>query len=301
MLRSVITAVFIGVLGGFWFALVNDSIELFRNYVDGIWRYQVAVRSFAAPLVGAVIGALAGANIHLALAQERADAFVRGALAGCAVGALLVAGQAVLVVLAALLQVYDVEYGFLLTRFVGILSVAVLIGAIAGLLGVGGSFDKPVVPGAVIGALISIAFVLPGPLNAALNVEVSNWGMVVGGVIVLTSFVLTHNLPVLLSGAGSGAIIVAVYKQRAADGADSAPVAFGAILGTVAAVTASSLSFHYVILGLESSASSFSIALFVFRTLLGLVAGSVVGLLVIVVRQRIAPSRRADADMISRD
>jgi len=301
LLRSVITAVFIGVLGGFWFALVNDSIELFRNYVDGIWRYQVAVRSFAAPLVGAVIGALAGANIHLALAQERADAFVRGALAGCAVGALLVAGQAVLVVLAALLQVYDVEYGFLLTRFVGILSVAVLIGAIAGLLGIGGSFDKPVVPGVVIGTLTSVAFVLPAPLNAALNVEVSNWGMVVGGVIVLTSFVLTHNLPVLLSGAGSGAIIVAVYKQRAADGADSAPVAFGAILGTVAAVTASSLSFHYVILGLESSASSFSIALFVFRTLLGLVAGSVVGLLVIVMRQRIAPSRRADADMISRD
>ena len=95
---------------------------------------QVAVRSFAAPLVGAVIGALAGANIHLALAQERADAFVRGALTGCAVGALLVAGQVALVVLAALLQVYDVEYGFLLIRFVGILSVPVLIGAIAGLL-----------------------------------------------------------------------------------------------------------------------------------------------------------------------
>jgi len=301
LLRSVITAVSIGVLGGFWFALVNDSVELFRNYVDGVWRYQVAVRSFAAPLVGAVIGALAGANIHLALAQERADAFVRGALAGCAVGALLVAGQAVLVVLAALLQVYDVEYGFLLTRFVGILSVAVLIGAIAGLLGIGGSFDKPVVPGVVIGTLTSVAFVLPAPLNAALNVEVSNWGMVVGGVIVLTSFVLTYHLPDLLAGAGSGAIIGAVYSHRVIDRADSAPVAFGAILGTVAAVTASSLSFHYVILGLESSASSFSIALFVFRTLLGLVAGSVVGLLVIVVRQRIAPSRRAGADMISRD
>lgn len=295
MLRSVTAAVLIGVLGGFWFALVNGSIELFQNYVEGVWRYQVGVRSFAAPLVGAVIGALAGANIHLALAQARADAFVRGALAGCAVGALLVAGQAALVALAALLQVYDVEYGFLLTRFVGIFAAAVLIGAIAGLLGVGRSLGRPVVTGAVIGALTSVAFVLPVPLNAVLNVPVSNWGMVVGGVVVLTSFVLTYHLPALLSGAGSGAIIGAVHRQRAMDGADIDSIAVGIILGAVAAVTASSLSFHYVILGLESSASSFSIALVVFRTLLGLVGGSVIGLLVITARRRIALSRRARA------
>ena len=295
MLRSVTAAVLIGVLGGFWFALVNGSIELFQNYVEGVWRYQVGVRSFAAPLVGAVIGALAGANIHLALAQARADAFVRGALAGCAVGALLVAGQAALVALAALLQVYDVEYGFLLTRFVGIFAAAVLIGAIADLLGVGRSLGRPVVTGAVIGALTSVAFVLPVPLNAVLNVPVSNWGMVVGGVVVLTSFVLTYHLPALLSGAGSGAIIGAVHRQRAMDGADIDSIAVGIILGAVAAVTASSLSFHYVILGLESSASSFSIALVVFRTLLGLVGGSVIGLLVITARRRIALSRRARA------
>ena len=236
--------------------------------------------------------------------QERAEGFVLQALVtGCVVGIVLggMRKTALVSLLAALLQVYEVEYGFLLTRFVGILSAAVLIGAIAGLLRVGGSFDKPAVPGAVIGTLTSFAFVLPAPLNAALNVEVSNWGMVVGGIIVLTSFVLTYHLPDLLAGAGSGAIIGAVYNHRVANGADSAPVALGVILGTVAAVTASSLSFHYVILGLESSASSFSIALFVFRTLLGLVAGSVIGLLVIVVRQRSAPLRRSDADKISRD
>ena len=301
MLRSVTAAALVGVLVGFWVALVNGDIELFQNYVEGVWRYQVEFRSFAAPLIGAVIGALAGANIRLALAQVRADAFVRGALAGCSVGALLVAGQAALVALAVLLQVYDAKYGFLLTRFVGILSTAVLIGAIVGLLGVGRSLGKPVITGAVIGALTFVAFVLPAPLNAALNVPVSNWGMAVGGAIVLTSFVLIYQLPVLLSGVGSGAIIGVLCKRVAVDGADSAPVAVGVTMGAVAAVTVSSLSFHYVIFGLESSASSFSIALFMFRTLLGLVAGSVVGLLVIAARRRIAPSRRADADMISRD
>ena len=301
MLRSVTAAALVGVLVGFWVALVNGDIELFQNYIEGVWRYQVEFRSFAAPLIGAVIGALAGANIRLALAQARADAFVRGALAGCSVGALLVAGQAALVALAVLLQVYDAKYGFLLTRFVGILSTAVLVGAIVGLLGVGRSLGKPVITSAVIGALTFVAFVLPAPLNAVLNVPVSNWGMAVGGAIVLTSFVLIYQLPVLLSGVGSGAIIGALCKRVAVDGADSAPVAVGVTMGAVAAVTVSSLSFHYVIFGLESSASSFSIALFVFRTLLGLVAGSVVGLLVIAARRRIAPSRRADADMISRD
>ena len=301
MLKSVIAAVFIGVLGGFWFALVNGSIELFQNYVEGVWRYQFAVRSFAAPLVGAVVGALAGANIRLALSQARADGFVRGTLAGCAVGALLVAGQAALVALAALLQVYDVEYGFLLTRFSGIFAAAALIGAVAGLLGVGRSLGRPVVTGAVIGTLTSVAFALPAPLNAALNVPVLNWGMVVGGAVVLTSFVLTYHLPVLLSGAGSGAIIGAVHRQKAMDGADIDSIALGVILGAVAAVTASSLSFHYVILGLESSASSFSIALVVFRTLLGLVGGSVVGLLVVAARRRVAASRRADVDAVTRD
>ena len=300
MLKSIVAAAFIGVLGGSWIALVNGSVELFQNYVDGVWRYQVGVRSFAAPVIGAVIGALAGANIRLALAQARTDGFVRGALAGFIVGALLVAAQAVLVALAALLEVYDVEYGFLLTRFLGILTATVLIGAIAGLLEIGLMFGRPVVAGAVVGALVSVAFVLPAPLNAALNIPVSDWGMVVGGVIVLISFVLTYHLPVLLAGIGSGAIIGAVHKQGAVDGPVNAPVAVGIILGAVAAVTASSLSFHYVILGLESSPSSFSIALVAFRTLLGLVGGCVVGLVVRTVTRRIKTSRYPEKGSVSR-
>lgn len=299
MTRSVTTAVFIGVLGGFWFALVNGSIELFQNYVEGVWRYQFGVRSFAAPLVGAVIGALAGANIHLALTQARADAFVRGALAGCAVGTLLVAGQAVLVALATLLQVYDIEYGFLLTRFVGILSVAVLIGAVAGLLGGVCSLAAPL-PGAVVGALAAAALALP-VIVVALTVLMSGWDISVAWVFASTLIYALPQLPVLLAGAGSGAIIGAVHKQRAMDGADIDSIAVGVIMGAVAAVTASSPSFHYVILGLESSASSFSIALFVFRTLLGLVTGSVVGLLIIAARRWTSSSNLADADTVSLD
>ena len=301
MLKSVITAACIGVLGGLWVALVNGSIELFQNYVDGVWRYQVEFNSAAEILVGAVIGVLAGANIRLALDPARADGFVFGALIGLAVGVLLALAQIAFVVLSALLQVYDVEYGFLLTRFAGILTAAVLIGAAAGSLGLGRSLGRPVVTGAVIGALTSVAFVLPAPLNAALTVPVSSWGMVVGGVIVLTSFVLTYNLPVMLAGVGSGAIIGAVHRRRATDGADDATVAAGVILGTVAAVTASSLSFHYVILGLTSPDDSFSIAMFAFRTLVGLLGGVAVGMAVIIAGHRIVSTHRANAGMISPD
>ena len=133
MLKSVITAACIGVLGGFWIALVDGSIEIFQNYVDGVWRYQIEFNSAAEILVGAVIGVLAGANIRLALDPERADGFVFGALVGLAVGILLALAQIAFVALSALLQIYDVEYGFLLTRFSGILAAAALIGAIAGL------------------------------------------------------------------------------------------------------------------------------------------------------------------------
>ena len=301
MLKSVTVAVSIGILGGFWVALVNDSIELFRNYVDGVWRYQVEVRSFAAPVIGGVIGALAGANIRLALAPERADGFIWGALAGCAAGALLVAGQAALVALAALLQVYDVEYGFLLTRFVGIFAAAAIIGAVAGLLGIGRASGRHVVTGAVIGALASVAFVLPAPLNAALNVPVSGWGGVVGGAIVLTSFVLTYHLPVLLAGAGSGAIIGMVHKQRAQNGENDTPIAIGIVLGAAIAVTASSLSFHYVVLGLAYSHASFSLGLLVFRILVGLLCGVAVGIAVAFAGRRVISARRADADIMYDD
>ncbi|MCY4577657.1 MAG: hypothetical protein OXD31_01280 [Chloroflexi bacterium] len=70
MLKSVITSACIGTLGGLWVALVNGSIELFQNYVDGAWRYQVELNSVAEILVGAVIGVLAGANIPLAFAKD---------------------------------------------------------------------------------------------------------------------------------------------------------------------------------------------------------------------------------------
>ena len=299
MLRSVITAVFIGVLGGFWIALVSDSIELFQNYVDGVLRYQVAVNSVAVILVGAVVGALAGANIHLALAPKRVEGFVIGSMVGVVVGVILVLAQTALVALAALLQEYNVEYDFLLTRFSGIIAAAALIGAAAGLLAVGRSLAAPL-PGAIVGALTAAAFALPA-IAATLIVLVTVWST---SVVWVTTSILNYTLPqvpVLLAGAGSGAIIGALCKLWSSDGPDNSPVAVGVMMGAVTAVSVSSLSFHYVIFGLESSVSSFSIALFVFRTLLGLVAGSVVGLLVIAARRRNTPSRCADADMISRD
>ena len=284
MLKSVITAVFIGVLGGFWIALVNDSIEVFRNYVDGVWRYQVEVRSFAAPVIGGVIGALAGANIRLALADERADGFVRGALAGCAVGALLVAGQAALVALAALLQVYEVEYGFLLTRFAGIFATAAIIGAMAGLLAVGRSLAA-LLPGAVVGALTAAAFALP-TIAAALAVLVSAWSISAAWVFTSTLTYALSQLPVLLAGAGSGAIVGAAHRQRGRDSENDTPIAIGVMLGAVSAVTTSSLSFHYVVLGLAYSHASFSLGLLVFRVLVGLLCGVAVGLAVIFAARR---------------
>ena len=298
MLKSVIVATSIGILGGLWIALLDNGIELFQNYVDGVWRYQVEVRSFAAPLVGAVVGGLAGSNIRLALAEARSDAFVRGALAGCAVGALLVAGQAALVALAALLQVYDVEYGFLLTRFVGIFTAAVLIGAVAGLLGIGRLSDKPVVSGAIVGALTAVAFLLPVPLGVGLAVPVSSLGALAIGSFVIITFVLTNHLPVLLAGAGSGAIVGAAHKRNAASHASETGAVVGIILAAVTAVTASSLSFHFVILGLESPDFSLSLpilAILVFRALVGLVVGSAIGVIVIGTSRRFAPSRRARA------
>ena len=303
VLRSVTAAVLIGVLPGFWFALVNGSIELFQNYVEGVWRYQVEIRSFAAPVIGAVIGALVGTNIRLSLARKRVDAFVRGALAGCAVGALLVAGQAVLVARAALLQVYDVEYGFLLIRFVGILTAAALIGAAVGLLEVVRLLGRPVVIGAVIGALTSIAFVLPVALGVGLAVPVASLGALAMGAFVITTFVLTNHLPVLLAGIVGGAIVGAVHNRNAASHANEARAFVGIVLAAVIAVTASSLSFHFVILGLESPDFSFSLpilAILVFRTLVGSLCGCAIGLVIIFTgRRRDASTRRSDTDMIS--
>ena len=297
MLKSVTAAVLIGLLGGFWVALLNGSIEIFQNYADGAWRYQIGVNSAAEVLVGAVVGVLGGANIRLALTRERSDGFVLGTAVGAGIGIILALAQIALVALAALLQVYDVEYGFLLTRFVGILSAAMLIGAIAGLLGLRHPLGRPVATGAVIGALTSVAFVLPVPLNAAFDLTLSTWTSAVGGAIALTAFVLTYHLPVLFAGIGSGAIVGAVQMRKADGSVVDAQVGVGMALGAIAAVTTSSLSFHYVILGLESSASSFSVAMVAFRTLVGLLFGCAVGLFATYAMRRFLASRGTAAGM----
>ena len=293
MLRSIIPAVLIGVLGGFWFALVNGSIELFQNYVEGVWRYQFAVRSFAAPVIGAVIGALAGANIHLALAQARADAFVRGALIGAAVGIPLALAQIALVALAATFDDYRVFYQPLLTRFSGILFIATIIGAVAGLLNVRRSLAAPI-PGALIGALTAGAFLLPNVVTNALAI-VTSGGSGASDLAFLATHLLPSHLSILLAGMGSGAIIGVVYRRRKFGDSDILPTTLGVLLGTVAAVTASSPSFHYVVLGVLPPESSFALSIYVFRVLVGLVVGGVVGLLVMTASQRIASSRRARA------
>lgn len=298
MLRSVTTAVFIGVLGGFWFALVTDGIELFQNYVEGAWRYQVGVRSFAAPLVGAVVGALTGANIRLALPSGRADGLTRGALTGAAVGVLLVLAQVVLVVLAAIFDDYRVFYQPLLTRFSGIIFIATLIGAAAGLLKVERSLAAPI-PGAVVGALTAVAFLLPNVVTNALAVSTSG-GSGASDLAFFAIYLLPSHLSILLAGIGSGAIIGAVHRRRRLGESDISSATIGVLMGTLAAVTASSPSFHYVVLGVLPPESSFSLAIYVFRVLVGSLVGSTVGLVAISISRRVASNRREDADTISR-
>ena len=298
MLKSVITAACLGILGGLWIALVNGSIEIFQNYVDGVWRYQVEFNSAAEILVGAVIGVLAGANIRLALDPERADGFVSGALVGLAVGVLLALTQIAFVVLSALLQIYDVEYGFLLTRFSGIIAAAALIGAIAGLVKSSFSLAAPL-PSGVAGALVAIAFMMPIVMGAALTIPIADWGAPVGGAF--SSTYLTPHLPVLLACAGTGAIVAAVAGSRMQEHPNDMLTSVGVVLGAVVSATAASLSFHYVILGLASPEDSFSIAMFAFRTLVGLLGGVAVGMAVIIVGRRIVPTHRTNAGMMSPD
>ena len=275
MLKSVIIATCIGVLGGLWVALVNGSIELFQNYVDGAWRYQIGVNSAAEILVGAVIGVLAGANIRLALPRERADWFVSGGLIGAAVGVILALAQVALVVLAALLQEYDIDYEFLLKRFSGIIAASGLIGSITGLLYMGRSLGAPL-PGAIVGAVIGVAFVLPGVIATALHISTSQ-----ESALSVADFILVFIIPHLVSlfvGAVCGAIVPAVISSRTPTLNTDTLISAGVILGAVVAVITSSLSFHYVILGLESPDSSFSPAIYAFRILVGLLFGSAAGL-----------------------
>ena len=293
MLRSVTIAVFIGVLGGFWFALVTDGIEFFQNYVEGAWRYQVGVRSFAALLVGAVVGALAGANICLALPSRRVDGLTRGALTGAAVGFLLVLAQVALVVLAAIFDDYRVFYQPLLTRFSGIIFIATLIGAAAGLLKVERSLAAPI-PGAVVGVLTAAAFVLPIVANTLFTIFTSEWAWSHGLSLFVTN-IAASQVSTLIAASGSGAIVSATLGRKGMGESYNVPATVGVLLGTVTAVTASSASFHYVVLGLFPPESSFSTALFVFRVLVGLLFGVAVGLVAAFAYQRVIATRRRDA------
>ena len=283
MVKIVITGALLGAACGLWLALVSGGVEIFQNYVDGVWRYQIAVHSVVSPLVGAVIGALAGANIRLGLAAWRADGALLGCGAGAVVGVLLAGAQAFLVVVSALLQEYDVEYDFLVRRFGGIVAAAALLGASAGLLlgrralaslrtgGVGGAGL-----GALVGALTAVALALPGMLAAFILVDVS----AADGNLSWTFFPIyaLTNLPLLLAGAGGGAAVIALAGVFAgaptSHGHPSVRLPFtGLIVGAALAVTASSLPFHYVLLGLESQYYSFSIAMYAFRALVGLIFG----------------------------
>ena len=302
MTRSVITAAFIGVLGGFWIALINGSIEIFQNYVEGVWRYQVAVNSVVEGLIGAVIGVLAGANIRLALTDERSDRLLAGAQIGVAVGVLLVLAQVALVALAATFAEYRVFYQPLLTRFSGILFTATIIGAAAGLLNVRRSLAAPI-PGAVVGFLTAAAFVLPNSATNVLTILTSDWV----GSSELTYFathVMASHLSTLLAGAGGGAILGAAYEWKGLGETDPLPIKWGILLGTLVGVTASSPSFQYVAFGMLPSESSFSLMLYVFmlyvfRVLVGLLFGVSVGLFVTFATLRMIASRRNDAGMIS--
>ena len=267
MFKSVITAVFIGALGGFWFALLSGGIEVFQNYVDGAWRYQVEARSFAAPVVGAVIGALAGANIHLAFAPERVNGFARGTLVGSAAAALLILAQIVFVAIAANFADYRLSYQPLLTRLSGILFVASILGAALGAY----LPNRPLVgllPGAIVGALIGVSFTLPAILITALfisNLTDAGYSP--------AKIVLTYLLPDMVSplvGAASGAIVGAARRATPA----------AVIVAATVAVTASSVPFLYII-GLAFLHISFAPAVYALRILVGLLAGIAAGFIVI--------------------
>ena len=293
------SAAFVGVLGGIWFALLNDSIEVFQNYIDGSWRHQISVRSFAAPIVGTVIGALAGANIYLALPPDRAYGFTRGALIGAAVGVALALAQVALVALAAIFDDYRVFYQPLLTRFSGILFTATAIGAAANLL-----MPRPRPAssgaGAVLGAFIAAAFVLPSIATTLLTISTSEW---VGSAEI--AYFMTHvaasHLSTLLAGTLCGSVVVVVFTRVAPGKSHNLPTTVGVLLGTVTAVTASSPSFNFVVLGLVPPESSFSLALYVFRTLVGLLFGILVGLVAAFAMRKTASGRTADGVIISPD
>ena len=268
MLKSVITAACIGLLGGFWIALVNDSIEIFQNYVDGVWRYQVTVNSVAEVLIGAVIGVLAGANVRLALSQERADGFVRGTLVGSAAAVLLILAQVAFVAIAANFGDYRLSYQPLLTRLIGILFFAAVFGAVLGTY----MPNRPPVgllPGATVGALVGASFTLPAIVTTTLFISstLSDTGYPT------VNFILTYLLPDAVSpvvGAASGAIVGAARRTT--------PTAV--LITAAAAVTASSVPFLYII-GLAFLHISFVPAVYAIRISVGILVGIAVGFVII--------------------
>ena len=292
MLKSVITALSIGILGGFWFALVNGNIEIFQNYADGVWRYQVGVRSFAAPIVGAIIGGLAGSNIRLALAPERADGFIRGALVGLAVGVMLVSAQLVLVALAASFGDYRVPYQSLLTRFSGILLTATISGASTGLF----TRNCPpvgIMPSTVTGALIGVSFALPVIVTVALIVASAPG--VLSGTNLIPLYLPFSVGPIV--GAAVGAIINAIADRITRARRHDMLTFIAVTLGAVAGVTASSTSFFYVVMRQSPPVS----VVYEFHLSAGMLCGVAVGMAVILAARRIISTRRADAGMMDDD
>ena len=267
MTISAIAATLIGILGGFWFALLNDSIEVFQNYAEGVWRYEVAVRSFAAPVVGVVIGALAGANIHLAFSQERAGGFVRGTLVGAAAAALLILAQVAFVAIAANFGDYRLSYQPLVTRLSGILLFAAVFGAVLGVC----TPNRPpigLLPGAIVGALTGVSFTLPAIVTTTLFISTLS-----GTGYSPVNIILTYMLPDAVSpvaGAASGAIVGVARRTT--------PTAV--VITAAAAVTASSVPFLYII-GLAFLHISFVPAVYAIRISVGILTGIAAGFIII--------------------
>ncbi len=296
MLKSITAVALIGLLGGFCAALLSGNIEIFRNYVEGAWRYEVAFKSPTELIIGAVIGLLAGTNIGFALSPKRIDAFYRGAGFGAAVGILLVLAQTTLVALAATLGSYYANYHFLLTRFAAIITAAAIVGAIAVML----AGARPLIgaaPGALVGLLTAVAFVLPGTILLAVNISNAYPNMPFGEfAFTILNYVISQSV-ILPVGAGCGAIVGAVSSLLSAKRDGDRLTSTAIILGAVIGVTASSLSFLYI-LNLALSYPTSTLATIFTRIALGLFCGAAVGIAIIALK---TAATRPNPDMIDPD
>ncbi len=282
MLKSVIAAASIGILGGITVALFHGSIAVFENYVDGVWITQFEVSSLTAPIIGAIIGTLAGANIGFALPRERVDAFSRGALIGAAVGVLLILTQAPLVALATVFGRYNADYQFLLTRFSAMLTAAAILGAITGML----LGSRPLVgwkPGALLGLLTALAFVPTGTVLLVLKISSAYPNMPFAQFVAVVEGDLTSQSVVLLVGAGCGAIVGAVANKLSANRDGDTLTLIAILLAAVIGVSASSLSLLYI-LNFAFAYPIFSPTAFHIRLAVGLSSGAAVGIALIALK-----------------